>query len=167
MADTKEITVQGVTVQVTAPYAEGHQCTAAEAKALNQVRAENVRNNTAKQIKDLKEELGEDSPELTKQAAALVDEYDKNYEFTLASVGGGRAAMSPVEKEARSIARDFIGSQLREQGITQKAYLEANGPDAIKNKIAEFAEHPKIVEMAQKAIKEREKNAGIADGLKL
>lgn len=163
---TKEITVQGVTVSVSAPYVEGQTLTEAEAKALNQVRAENVRNNQAKAIKELKETVT-DEAELQKQAQALISAYDAEYVFTLASVGGGRAALTPVEKEAKAIARDYIAAQLKEKGITQKAYIEANGAESIKIKIAEFSAHPKVIAMAEKAVKDREKNAALADEISL
>lgn len=167
MADTKQITVQGFTVNVSTPYAEGHACSAAEAAALNQVRAENIRNNKAKLAKDLKDEFGIESAEATSTLQAEITKYDGEYEFTLASVGGGRSTMTPVEKEAKAIAREYIKSQLAELGKTQKQYLEENGEDAIKTKLAEFAQHPEIVKMAEKNIAAREKNSSLADAIKL
>ena len=164
---TKTITIQGVSATITAPYAEGHACTAAEASALNQVRAENIRNNKAKEVKELKEQFGEDEAALTAAVAEIVAAYDEAYEFTLASVGGGRSSMSPIEKEARSIARELISGQLREKGITQKDYLAQNGEDAIKEKIALFAQHEKIIAMATKAVAAREANSKVAADLQL
>lgn len=152
---TREITIQGLTFPVLQPYAEGHVCTEAEAKALNQVRAENIRNNMAVKIK--KGEAG----------AEEVAAYDAEYQFTLASVGGGRAAMTPVEKEARNIARLYLSKMLKEQGITQKAYKDANGEDSISEKVAEFSAHPQIVKMAEKAVAEREANSKVAGELTL
>lgn len=165
---TREITIQGLTFSVTQPYAEGHTITEAEAKALNQVRAENIRNNMASKIKKALETDGATPESVQATMASEVTEYDAGYEFTLASVGGGRTStLSPVEREARSIARTYISSQLKEQGITQKEYKEANGEDSINAKIVEFAEHPKIIEMAKKAVAEREANAKVASELKL
>jgi len=158
MADNKQITVQGVAVEVSQPYAAGHAITEAEAKALNQVRAENIGNNLRKQIKDMLEANGGDTDGVQKEAQAAVSEYDKTYEFTMASVGGGSTArLDPLTKECRAIARDHIKAKLAEMGVTQKAYLEANGPEAIKEKVIEISDHPKIVEAAKKALKERQK----------
>jgi hypothetical protein len=163
---TKEITVQGFNVTVAAPYTEGHTITEAEAKALNQVRAENIRNNCASKIKKEAETL--EGPALEKFALDLVAEYDAGYEFTLASVGGGSSArLDPIEKEARAVAKAVITGQLKDMGITQKAYCEQHGEDAIKNKVVEFAENPKIIEIAKKNLKEREKTAGLASDLQL
>lgn len=162
MADPKQMTVQGVTVEVSQPYAEGHKITEAEAKALNQVRAENIGNNLRKQIKEMLEKAGGDAEAVQKDAQAAVSEYDKTYEFTMASVGGGGSArLDPLTKECRAIARNFITAKLKEQGISQKDYLEANGPDAIKSKVIELADNPKIVEAAKRSLAEKEKMADV------
>jgi hypothetical protein len=160
--DPKSIKVQGVTVEVSQPYAEGHKITEAEARSLNQTRAENIANNKRKQIKDMLDAEGATEESVQSAAQALITEYDKEYEFTLASVGGGSVSkLDPVTKEARVIARNWIAGKLKEQGITQKAYLEANGDDAIKNKIAELAENEQIVKLAKENIKKRESLASI------
>lgn len=160
-AETKQMTINGITVAVSQPYAEGHTINEAEAKALNQVRAENIGNNRRSELKKLLE--AEDATPESVQAAAqeIVAAYDKEYVFTLASVGGGSARLDPVTKEARKIARALITDKLSEMGVTQKAYIEANGEDSIKNKIAELAENEKIVEAAKAAVKERNKTSGV------
>lgn len=156
MADTKQMTIQGVTVEVTQPYAPGHKITEAEAKALNQVRAENIGNNMRKAVKDALDAADGDVSAVQADIQAKVTEYDAGYEFTLASVGGGSTRVDPLTKECRAIARNFIAGKLKEQGISQKDYLAANGENAIKDKIIELADHPKIVEAAKAALKRRE-----------
>ena len=161
MADNKTITVQGVAVEITQPYEAGHAIPEAEAKALNQVRAENIGNNKRKFIKDLVDS-GASAEDIAAEAQAAVSEYDAAYEFTLASVGGGGTArLDPLTKECRAIARNFVAGKLKEMGVSQKDYLAANGEDAIKSKVIELADNPKIVEAAKKALKEREQMAGI------
>lgn len=155
---TKQITIQGVLVDITQPYEAGHVITEAEAKALNQTRSENIGNNVRKVIKELVE-AGGDAAVIQAAAQELVTEKDKGYEFTLASVGGGSARLDPLTKECQAIARNFIGGKLKEMGVTQKQYLEKNGEDAIKIKVAELAEHPEIVKAAKKALAERAKIA--------
>lgn len=160
--DTKQITVQGVKADVSLPYAEGHKITEAEAKSLNQTRAENIANNKRKEIKEMLEADGATPESVQSAVQALITEYDKVYEFTLASVGGGGTSkLSPVEKECRVLARNWISGKLKEQGVTQKEYLEANGEDAIKNKIAELAENEQIVKLAKKNVADREKLADL------
>jgi len=159
---TKEMTINGVTVEVSQPYEAGHKITEAEAKALNQVRAENIGNNMRKQVKDALEAAGGDAASVQPDMQAKVAEYDESYEFTLASVGGGSSArLDPLTKECRAIAKNFIVGKLKEQGISQKEYLEANGENAIKDKVVALADHEKIVEAAKKALAEREAMAGI------
>lgn len=159
--DKKTITVQGVSLEVTTPYAEGHKVSEAEAKALNQVRAENIANNKRAEIKKMLEEDGATVESVQKAAQKLVTAYDGDYEFTLASVGGGGASrLTPLEKEARKLARNWIGGKLKEMGMTQAAYLEQNGEDAIKIKVAELCEHPEIIKAAEENIKAR---SGLAD----
>jgi len=46
--------------------------------------------------------------------------------------------------------------------MTQKAYAEANGEDALKNKIIELSEHPEVVKLAKKNLADREKMADIS-----
>lgn len=172
MADPKEATqakkviVQGVSVEVSQPYSAGHPVTEAEAKALNQCWAENIGNNVRKAIKELVEAAGEVTETVAKAAQKLVTDKDKNYEFTLASVGGG-ARLDPLEKEARSLARSWISAQLKEMGITQKKYLTDNGEDAIDIKIAELCEHPEIKAAAEEALAARAKLAAKAPAIKV
>jgi len=115
-----------------------------------------------KQVKDALEAAGGDAASVQPDMQAKVAEYDESYEFTLASVGGGSSArLDPLTKECRAIAKNFIVGKLKEQGISQKEYLEANGENAIKDKVVALADHEKIVEAAKKALAEREAMAGI------
>ena len=162
---TKEITVQGIVVSVSAPYAAGHVITEAEAKALNQVRAENIANNVRKAISDMIEAAGGKdalTDEQKAQAQALVAEKDAGYVFSMASVGGGREPVDPLAKECRAVARAWLTAKLKEKGLTQKSYAEANGEDAFASKVAELAEHPEIVKVAKKNLATREGLASIS-----
>lgn len=154
---TKTITTQGISVEVLEPYAEGHACTAAEAKALNQVRAENVRNNTRKQTMEVIEANGGDLEKSAAEVQKIISEYDSGYEFTMASVGGGVTRLDPLTKECRAIARDYIAGKIKEAGMTQKEYLEKNGENAIKDKIIELADNEQVVKLAKKNLAERAK----------
>ena len=176
MTDTtqKTITIQGVEFDVNQPYGEGHTCTEAEAKALNQTRAENIRNNMAKAVKEANEAAGKDAEgnqvalaaDVLKELAGAVAEYDANYEFTLASVGGGRASRDPIEIEANKIARASIAASLKAKGRTMKSVThdaEGNeiegGKERLATAIATVAERADVIAAAKKAVKEREKLA--------
>lgn len=160
--EVKEITIAGQSFNVRQPYAAGHVVTDAEAKALNQVRAENIRNNMATKVKTA---FG-DAPteELNVETIGqIVAEYDAAYEFTLASVGGGRKSADPVESEARKIATAILTQALRQKGTTLKAMRDRNA-DAIEAKIAEIAERADVVKQAKANVKAREAmQAGIGD----
>lgn len=156
MADNKEITVQGVLVEVSQPYKEGDSITEAEARALNQVRAENIGNNCRAKIKEMVESAGGDTDKIAADARALVAEKDKDYIFTLASVGGGATRLDPLTKECRALARQYVNSKIKEKDMTQKEYLEANGDDAIKNLVIQVSENEQIVALAKKNLKNRE-----------
>jgi hypothetical protein len=156
---TKEITIQGLPFNVSQPYSEGHVCTEAEAKALNQTRAENIRNNTASKVKALLEGLAPDESgtitvpaEVMKTAIEAVAEYDAAYVFSLASVGGGRKITDPVEAEARRMAKAAITEKLRAKGQLVKNV----DPDALANAIAKLAESPAIQKAAKKAVADRQ-----------
>lgn len=156
---TKEITVQGLLVEVTQPYEAGHQLTEAEAKALNQVRAENIGNNVRKAIKELANEDGTFSEEAAAEARKLVSEKDADYEFTIASVGAGRRITDPLEVECRRIARDYVNGQIKDKGTTIKAYVEANGQEKYDTLVATVAENEAVVKMAKKNLNEKNKLA--------
>lgn len=160
---TKSLTIAGVAFEISTPYAEGHSCTEAEAKALNQTRGENIRNNQAKAVKAVIEAAGgmsgKDLPEISADAMAEltsgVAAYDADYIFTLASVGGGRKSKDPVEVEATKIARAAIMAHLKASGRTAKDVDK----DALAAKVAEVAATDAVVKAAKKAVAERTKLA--------
>jgi len=162
MSDTKQITIASHPFTVTIPFAEGHVCSEAEAKALNQTRCENIRNNMAKVVKEAIDAEGQLVN--AEEVAAKVSEYDNAYVFTLGNVGGGRATLDPVEKEARKIAREVIASALKEQG---RKISDVN-KDKLATAIVTKSGEEGIIKLAKKRIAERAKNTEAAlDGLDL
>jgi hypothetical protein len=125
------IVIAGETFTVPQPYGAGHVLTSNEASAMNQVFAENVRNNLASKVKALKE-AGTFASDVFQ---GTVDDYTNDYEFGQRT-GGGRSG-DPVQAEAMSIARDLI-----RQAIS-KAYAQDNTKpklaDVPAKKISELA----------------------------
>lgn len=158
--ENKQVTIQGVLVSISQPYEPGHTITEAEAKALNQVRAENIGNNKRGEIKKMLDEDGASPESVQKAAQKLVTVYDGDYEFTLATVGGA-TRLDPLTKECRAIAKSLITRKLKEAGVTQKAYVEEHGKETFTAKVLEIAENAKVVEAAKKALAERGQMAGI------
>lgn len=154
MTEQRLITIAGHEFPVSQPYAEGHTITEAEAKALNQVRAENIRNNMASRVKVAmgKEPSDEVNPSTI---ADIVAAYDADYEFTLASVGGGRRPTDPVDLEALKIARGIIADFAKSRNITVKAIREAQGEDAYNDKLAEIAGRDEVRKEAARRVKAR------------
>lgn len=149
----KSVIIAGSSFDLQSPYAEGHTLNAAEAHVLNQVRHENVRNNTAKKVKDAT------SPE---EAAAFVAKYDAEYVFSISS-GSSTVKLDPIEREARKIATQIVSAHLATTGrsirkvpagITKEeweAKIEAN-VSTIAAKEDVLKEAKKIVSAQQKRI---------------
>lgn len=161
---SKEITIAGQTFPVSQPYLAGHAITEAEAKALNQVRAENVRNNTASKVKAAVEGTAKEGEPTADTIAAYVAEYDAAYVFTLASVGGGRKSSDPTEVEALKIARTMFADWAAGKKLTVKAIKEKIGDEAYDAKIAEMAERDDVVKEAKRRVKARQAAAEDAIG---
>lgn len=160
----KEITIAGSIFSVSQPYAEGHTITEAEAKALNQVRAENIRNNMASKVKAAVEGTAKEGDPTADTIAAAVAEYDAAYVFTLASVGGGRKSSDPTEVEALRIARGTFADWAASKKLTVKAIKEKIGDEAYDAKIAEIAERDDVVKEAKRRVKARQASAADAMG---
>lgn len=110
----RQITIQGLTFDVDDKYAEGHIVTANEANALNQTRAENLRNNFAGKVKEAKDEVGEGNELSEETVTALKEDFAKvrdEYEFGVR--GGGVRITDPVQKEARRLATDQVHAAIK------------------------------------------------------
>lgn len=144
---TKEITIAGATFPVTTPYEAGHSITEAEAKALNQVRCENIRNNTAKAVKEALENGGD--------ASAIVSKYDAEYTFTLGRVGG-RRSVDPLERETERLAKALLVQRIREaKGMTVKAYIDAGNQAKYDAALEQLTQDDTIVKAAKANIKRK------------
>lgn len=130
MPETKARHIAGIAFALTWPFAEGHTITAAEAKALNQVRSENIGNNLRKQIEEAVA-AGKSETEI----ADLVAKYDSEYVFTLAGVGGGSRALDPIEREARAIAKEVLRAHLAKTGRKINKTPEGETDDSWAEKI--------------------------------
>jgi len=156
--NVKTITIADHEFTVSQPYIEGHVVTEAEAKALNQVRAENIRNNMASKVKLA---FGEAPTEEVNASTieAIVAAYDSEYIFTLASVGAGKRPTDPVEVEAFKIARGLFSDFCESKKFTVKAVREKLGEDAYQTKLAELAARESVVKEAKRRVKVRLENA--------
>lgn len=106
--ETKTILIDGEKFEVRQPYAEGHVCSAIEAKQLNQVRAEGVSNNLRSKIKDLLADGKYDEAQVAFAA------YDAEYVFSLPGIA---RPVDPVEREALKLAREWVKERLAQSDI--------------------------------------------------
>lgn len=153
---SRSITIQDVIFTIGDVYAEGHVCSAKEAQALNQTRAENIRNNFAKTVKEAKPEDGPISEEKKTELQAELDRYAAEYEF---SVGGGRS-LDPIDKESKLIAANIIDGAIAKSGLSKAKYIETKGKDYYDGLIAQVMAKPEVRSEATEIVKKREAVAG-------
>jgi hypothetical protein len=147
MAISRQVTISGKVFEVTNPYAAGHVLTEGEASQLNQVNAENVRNNLAAQIKDMIDGGNYDH----EQAQLLVTKYADEYEMGVRRAGGPRAPADPVAREALRLALDKLSAKLRADGKKPSDYKN------LKDVAAQLVEkNPAFMEQAKENIAKRD-----------
>lgn len=108
-APMQEITGKGYTIKVPKPYSEGHELRENEAEAMNQVYAENIRNNITTRIKRMIDNGDTVDQETVDQ---MVQEYVQTYDFGTRASAGPR--LSAEEKKARSLAKDAVKKKIRD-----------------------------------------------------
>lgn len=148
-------TIAGETFQVAKPFAEGASLTltAGLASTLNQVFAENVRNNFAAKVKAAKEAGAFDLAAFQGQ----LDTYMGEYEFGVRRGGGGRTS-DPVAKEALSIVRDLVKAAYAKKGATvSDKDVTAKAKELLAN-----VEDPKIAAVLKEAKRRVSTAASIA-----
>lgn len=131
----QRVRIQDTLFLILKPYSEGYQLKANEASAMNQLLAENIRNNFAGTVKVAKAKAGgwDDarieaakaeqlnafvatqnlSDEAVAELQEQLDEYVSSYEFGLRT---GRAGKTPFEREVETVARADLDQLLRDHG---------------------------------------------------
>ena len=144
-------TMEGISMDFVAPYEKGHQLTEAEARTLNQTRAENVGNNARARWKkwcdDDSKEGGAKASDAQKRAK-LIDEVSKlDGEYDLNTAATARR-LTDEEKMARSIAEQMVNKALSNQGLTRGKY----GDKKYKAKVEEVSGRADVVAEATKRV---------------
>lgn len=139
MSDTQTLTIQGHQFSAPAPYAQGHVLTENEAKVMNQVLGENLRNNFAARVRAAREAAGlaADGELDTAQMDALQTEfndYADKYEF--AGKRSPRAPVDPVGREAHKIARGCVVEALQKNGYKVKDLPEGQLDELIEQTLS-------------------------------
>lgn len=136
---------------VPACFVTGHSLSENEAKAMNQLLRENIRNNLAARLRD------NGDGQVRGLTQEEVDEYVGEYEFG-AGRGGGESRLSPVERKARQIAREKVISALKQKGKKIDTKTE-EGKRNMEALVAQVAARPEIIKEAEKQLKSIEKIA--------
>lgn len=179
----QKVLIQGVRFIIASPYKEGYQLKANEASAMNQLLAENIRNNMASTVRNAKlKQIGwseekikaakaeqanpaAEGVQLTQEAVAelqgQIDEYVTGYEFGVRS--GTRK--DPLEREMEAISKAILDDALRNAGKQPSKLFKENRTkyDALLNRILE-ENRDEIESRARTILQQR---AGIAAELDL
>jgi hypothetical protein len=148
-ADT---TIAGVKFAIPQPFVPGMTIDQGAAHALNQLIRENVRNNLASRLKPAKE--GEEAKGLTQED---VDAYVAEYQFgATRGGGGGERGLTPVERKARTIAREKVKVALAAKNIKLDLKTEA-GKAKMEELVSTVAAKPEIIKLAEKQLRDTEK----------
>lgn len=157
---TQTVTIQGFEFSIPARYVEGHVLNANEASAMNQLFAENVRNNAASKIKKAKAEAEAAGTEFSldadrgDEAGSLrqeIQEYAETYEFG-ARVARASEPVDPIQKEAYRIATDLVLGKLRDANVKKKDLADG----VFDETVAKIQAGEKVQKLAIKRVKERE-----------
>lgn len=149
LMNTQSVTIQGQQFTIPAPFLEGHVCKPNEAGALNQLFAENIRNNFAQKMKSAKD-AGQAVP-----GQSELDAYAASYSFGVRAVKS--KISDPVEREARALVWAALKARLVANGTKLKTLTE----DAIEDLIVKALEkHPKFREQARAVVAARQAVTG-------
>lgn len=148
--DTHSVTIQGYAFSVPVKYTEGHVCSAAEAKALNQLLAENIGNNWRAKIK----EAGELTEAQHADFASKVFSAAEAYDFAIRTASP-RQVRDPVEKEALRLAKADMEAQLSQQGSSIRVLTANLASKLLASGTLTVAEDEKAEDAAKREAKSR------------
>ena len=138
-----ELEIGGIVFTAEDVYAEGDTLTASEAKALNQLRRENLRNNFRKKVKD-----AGDNP-TSAAIAALKTEFasiSETYEF--AGQRAPRVTRDPVLAIAKKLAKTMVRTGLKKKNID----IDTMADGLFDKLVAQCAERPDVMAEAKRQV---------------
>ncbi len=147
---TMPMRMKGYTFTLSAPYAEGHRLTSAEAQALNDLRAENIGNNFRSRVN---EQVARLAPgELLAQhvldgLTAELAGYDAGYQFASKTT---RTKIGDIEREIQAVAKE-------------RAIAQAEAPSQVEGLIEQFVGLPAVLEEARSRVAAR--RSALAGGM--
>lgn len=149
--------INGIAFDISQPYEAGHTVTEAEARVLNQTRAENIGNNLRAKLKEMAE-AGASEDELR----SLVAEKDAEYVFTLAGARASRQ-LDPYEREAVKIAREMLRDHLAASGrkltVAPEGVTEEEWEEKVGAEVDRIAALDEVIKAATQRVDARKKQA--------
>jgi hypothetical protein len=156
-----QLTIQGLAFEISQPYSVGHVLTIGEASQLNQVRAENIRNNFASVVRGAIEayrkanSLPDDAEvplsELDKdELDAKLGKYDEEYVMGVrGGPSGPRIPVDPVQREAYRIGTDKVKMALKKKNISLNSVPKEKFDEYVKGVVNKY---PEILEEARRRV---------------
>lgn len=157
-----KISVKGIIFEAPAKYQEGDTLSKNEAKALNQMRMENLRNNFASKVEKAQEEAGGEAipDDVLSTLHSEFADYAAKYEFS--GQRQLRAPVDPIQRTARSLAKDAIKTAIQSQG-GKVSDLADGQMDAMVDALLAQAENPVTVSIMEEAKRRASAMKGVAD----
>lgn len=140
------------TFPISDPFLPGHSLSPEEAQALNALRAENIRNNLAQQVRkkvDLLEPGQLLPPAALEELGEIAARYDREYQF------GIRRAYSregPIEAEAKEIAKGLVLARAKADGRSISV-------EDLPRLIEEASKEPEVLAEARQRVEEHQRVA--------
>jgi hypothetical protein len=174
-----KVQIQGTVFEIEAKFFEGYELKANEAAAMNQLLAENIRNNVASIIRtaklkaagwsdeQIKAAKAEQSgpvvektslpPETHNELQAQIDEYVAGYEF---GVRSGRTK-DPFEREVENVGRAILDDALKSAGRSPSKLFKDDRAkyDALLTRV--ITENREEIERRARAIMEQKAGIGL------
>lgn len=152
---TSATIIADLSVNVPAPFAEGHPLSDAEAKVLNQVFKENISNNMRGKFKKIIEKFAGDKETAAVEAQESLDAYIASYSFGVRVSTGGSSKGSPLERRMLRLATARVSKAIKANNLEVTAEKKA---ELIHNLLAN-ANHNAILKAQAEAELAQEQEA--------
>lgn len=160
MAESKPLSILDIDFDVTQPYDAGHTLTEAEARALNQVRRENLGNNFRSVVKKAQDDAKEAGKEVDVESLkSQFAELDSKYVFTIREVNATRK-LDPVEREARNLVKAELRSYFA--GLDPAQKFSDLPEDEQERLIEQNANSPEVIKIAKQIVNAKSKITGVS-----
>lgn len=151
MPQTSRFTVQDCAVEVNMPYKEGHVLTFVEALVLNRLRAASIAKRARADIEKVLSN-GHDPDEQDKEIQKIVEQEAEVFQFRPRGAGLAKPKLTPLEKEARKLARAYV------KRIYDKKDRSINdNREQYNEDVGRVAAHPTTIAAAKRLLAQQEK----------